>query len=172
MRQLPISRSIVTIAALSVAILLLLLLPSIVGKGSQHVEVQAHITALGAASSNFRELVLRLRHGVTNNYDAGNHLERAIVEHQGHLRQVIADIPELKDYLDSYLQSGQFRNNQWEQFKQYNAVVRNSLHYFQTGLPQFIEIAHSSKLSDKVNASLSSLNTYILLFALGETVDG
>ncbi len=171
MRPVSISRTIVTLTSLSVVILLVLLLPSILGKGSHHVQVQAHTSALRAASSGFRELVIRLRHGVTNNYDAANYLERNIVEHEGHLVQIIKDIPALKGYLDSYLQSGKSRNSSWEQFKQQNAVVRNSLRYFQTGLPQFIDIAQSTNLPDAVDASLSSLNTSVLLFALGESVD-
>lgn len=171
MRQGVISRAVVAFTSLSVAILLVLLLPSILGRGSHHVLLQSHINALRTSSSSFRELVIRLRHGVTNNYDAANYLERNIIEHQGHLKQIVFDIPELKIYLDSYLQSGQFYNYQWEEFKQQNAVVRNSMRYFQTGLPQFIEMAQSSNLPDKVNASLSNLNTSVLLYALGESAN-
>ncbi|MEJ2529765.1 MAG: EAL domain-containing protein, partial [Gammaproteobacteria bacterium] len=126
---------------------------------------------LRAASSGFRELVIRLRHGVTNNYDAANYLERNIAEHEMHLVRIVKDIPALQGHLDSYLQSGKSRDNNWEHFKQQNAVVRNSLRYFQTGFPQFIEIAQSLRLPDKVDASLSSLNTSVLLFALGEGGD-
>lgn len=171
MKPVSVRHATITLASLFAVILLVLLLPSILDKGNRHVQVQEHITALRSVSSSFRELVIKLRHGVTYNYDEANFLEQRIGEHQKHLTQIIDGPPKLRELLDSYLQSDRLRENEWEWFKQHNAVVRNSMHYFQTGLPQLLEIAQASKLPDKVDVYLSNLNTSVLLFAMGEHQD-
>jgi PAS domain S-box-containing protein len=147
------------------------MMPGMLGKESRLILAQEHTTALRSISSGFRELVISLRHGVTFNYDTANNLEQKISKHQDQLVKIIEDLPELGQHLKPYLQSASHRNEQWEQFKFHNAVVRNSMRYFQTGLPQFLEYANSSNLPDVVTAELSSLNTSVLLFALGERKD-
>ena len=168
MRKISKSHAIITLTSLFIVLLLALMMPRIIGKENRLVLAQEHITALRSMSSGFRELVISLRHGVTYNYDTANNLEGSITKHQEHLTNIVKDLPELNEYLKPYLLSSELRNEQWEQFKYHNAIVRNSMRYFQTGLPQFLEYAHSSNLPDSVDQQLSSLNTSVLLFALGE----
>ncbi len=171
MRQVKTSHAILTLTSLSMVILLALFMPGIIDKGIRHVHVQEHTIALRSVSSSFRELVISLRHGVTYNYDKANYLEEQISQHQNMLREMIDSPTELKEILDSYIQLSEQRKQQWEHFKQYNAIVRNSMHYFHTGLPRLLELAQSSNLPDKVDVYLSNLNTSVLLFALGEGLD-
>lgn len=171
MKKITKSSALITLTSLSIVLLLALVMPSIIGKENRLVLAREHITALRSVSSGFRELVISLRHGVTYNYDTANSLEWSIADHQKQLTRIIEDLPELNKHLQPYLQSASQRNEQWEQFKFHNAIVRNSMRYFQTGLPQFLKYADASNLPDSVNQQLSSLNTSVLLFALGERKD-
>ena len=165
------SHAIINAVSLTVVLLLALMIPSINGKESHLALTQQHIIALRSISSGFRELVISLRHGVTYNYDTANSLEQNITDHQEGLKRSAKNLPELNKHIKPYLESSSQRRENWEQFKFHNAVVRNSMRYFQTGLPQFLEYAHSSNLPVIVNEQLSSLNTAVLLFALGERRD-
>ena len=165
------SHTIITVISLSVVVVLALMMTSRIGKENHLLVTQQHIIALRSLSSGFRELVISLRHGMTYNYDTANSIEQSITDHQKGLSEIIESLPEQNKQIKTYLDSSSQRREHWEQFKFHNAVVRNSMRYFQTGLPQFLEYAHSSNLPVTVSEQISALNTAVLLFALGERRD-
>lgn len=161
----------VLIVGVAVLLLLTLILPGWGGRVEQHEAIRAKIETLQANESRLRELVIGLRHGVTANYDEANAWLQRSSEINQAMRADLADIPDLSSDFEAYRQAGLTRQTDWEDFKRHNAVVRNSLRYFQMDLPLLIRSLQRHAHRDSIHETLATLNTDLFLQALGSTQD-
>lgn len=145
-----------------------LLLPAVMGEVSSHEAVRARLESLQTGESRFRELIIRLRHGMTSNYDEANlWMSRAQDDRAELAREVGADI-ELRPLLERYLGVMQPQESRWNDFKLRNALVRNSLRYFQSDAVNFIRVLPNDPNGDVLHHELVALNNALFLQALGE----
>ena len=171
MKQVRRSHATIALIGLALVLLMLLFLPSVLGKAERHEIIRAQIEGLQTASSRFHELVLSLRHGVTANYDEANSWERQLTLAQDKLALLVEDIPELKSGIQEYQQAYLHRSEQWEAFKRHNAVLRNSLSYFQTDLPKLLVHLHKAGMPASGDEFVATFSANLLLLALGEGAD-
>ncbi|MCG8425742.1 MAG: diguanylate cyclase, partial [Chromatiales bacterium] len=157
--------------ALITTLFIVTLAPNVLNYGEQHILIQADIETLQSASSRFRELVTGLKHGMVSNYDEANYWRSRTVKLEKQLSKRIKDHPQLGALYKQYQNSTKHHCQIWELFKFNNAIVRNSLSYFQTGFPLFIKQLHTLGLPDFVDENLSILNIELYQLALGENLD-
>ena len=145
------------------------LLPAVLGKVSSLEALRARLETLQTEESRFRELVIRLRHGVSSNYDEANQWMNRIQRNQAELvRQVGADV-QLRPQLERYQRAVQSREEQWNDFKLRNALVRNSLRYFQSDASNLMRALPSDLSGEVLRHELMRLNNALFLQALGES---
>ena len=163
------ARRIVVGVAISATLLALVLLPGVKGNVAQHESLRARLESLQFSESRFRELVIGLRHGLTNNYDEANGWMGRILADREALARGVADMPELKSLWLRYDTAIRNQETQWNDFKQRNAVLRNSLRYFQSDALSFVRrMPHASVGGVDMHHELMALNNALFLQALGE----
>ncbi|MDP2833331.1 MAG: EAL domain-containing protein [Pseudomonadota bacterium] len=154
--------------ALCTALLAGLLLPAVLG-GVERLELlRARLERLQVAQSRFRELVIGLRHGITNNYDEGNDwMARILRERAGLAGEVAQDIALHRLWMP-YYQSVRSQEALWNDFKRRNALVRNSLRYFQSDAIQFAQALPNVAAGGALHHELMALNNLLFMQGLGE----
>ena len=144
------------------------LLPAVLGKVTSHETLRARLETLQSQESRFRELVIHLRHGVISNYDEANQWMQWMLDNRSALSAQIDDDNRLRPILDRYLQAVQSQELQWNDFKFRNALVRNSLRYFQNDAVNFMRTLPNDVSGDVLQHELMTLNNALFLQALGE----
>jgi diguanylate cyclase (GGDEF)-like protein/PAS domain S-box-containing protein len=144
------------------------LLPAVLGDLSSQEGLRARLETLQMQESRFRELVIRLRHGVTTNYDEANQWMRQIRDYQAELVREASSNARLRTLLEQYGNAVEHQETQWNDFKLRNALVRNSLRYFQSDAASFMRNLPGDVTGDVLRQSLMSLNNALFLQALGE----
>ncbi len=150
-----------------VAVATVLLMPGVVGEVERHEILRARIAALQVAHSRLRELVIGLRHGVGANYDEANAWVARIHADQTALAAEIARVPALRAAWTDYRDAERNLEMRWEDFKLRNAVVRNSLRYFQSDAPRFMRGLPAG--GDVGQHEIAALGNALFLQALGES---
>jgi len=158
----------VLVGAALVLLAAVLLFPAVLGGVAGHEALRARLEPLQAAESRFRELVIRLRHGVTSNYDEANHWMREISAHRNALIDEVGQDARLKPHLDGYLQAVAEMEVAWNDFKLRNALVRNSLRYFQSDSASLLRRLPHDIQGGILHHELVALNNALFLRALGE----
>ncbi|MBU1663836.1 MAG: PAS domain S-box protein, partial [Gammaproteobacteria bacterium] len=159
--------------ALCTALLAGLLLPAVMG-GVERLELlRARLERLQVAQSRFRELVIGLRHGITNNYDEGNDWMARIQRERAGLAGEVAQDIALHRLWMPYYQSVRDQDALWNDFKRRNALVRNSLRYFQSDAIQFAQALPVSPnaataAGGALHHELMALNNLLFMQGLGE----
>jgi len=144
------------------------LLPAVLGKVTSHETLRARLEALQSQESRFRELVIHLRHGVIANYDEANQWMQWMLDNRSALSAQITADNRLRPLLDRYLQAVQSQELQWNDFKFRNALVRNSLRYFQNDAVNFMRDLPNDVSGNVLHHELMTLNNALFLQALGE----
>jgi len=144
------------------------LMPAVLGNLSSQEALRARLETLQMQESRFRELVIRLRHGVTTNYDEANLWMRQIRANQAQLVRETGSHEQLKTLLERYRSAVEHQEMQWNDFKMRNALVRNSLRYFQSDAASFMRNLPGDVTGDVLRQSMLSLNNALFLQALGE----
>jgi diguanylate cyclase (GGDEF)-like protein/PAS domain S-box-containing protein len=145
-----------------------MMLPRVIGDAANYEAIRARVERLQAAESRLRELVIGLRHGVTSNYDEANHWVTYIQAEQAALAHDVATDAVLQPIWSQYQQSGKIREVLWNDFKRRNAVVRNSLRYFQTDALNFMHTLPEDPIGATLHDVLMALNNALFMQALGE----
>ena len=158
----------VLMVVLLVAILPFYFLPAILGDVASHASLRARLERLQTEESRFRELAIHLRHGVTSNYDEANYWLRSILDDQTGLVREVGTRENLRPLLDAYLRAVDGREQRWEDFKLRNALIRNSLRYFQSDAENFMRNLPKDVVGDTLHHELIVLNNALFLLALGE----
>lgn len=156
---------------LGISALLLLagfFLPAVLGNLSGKEALRARLATLQMEESRFRELVIRLRHGVTSNYDEANQWMNRIRANQAALARESGDSAEFDALLKGYQQAVEDQDTQWNDFKLRNALVRNSLRYFQSEALNFMRVLPGDYTGEALRQTLMTLNNALFLQALGE----
>ena len=156
------------IALLGAALAAGYFLPAVLGEVASHEALRARLEGLQISESRFRELVIRLRHGVTSNYDEANQWLSRIRGDQLELAREVGSDTTLLPLLDSYLRAVKSQEPQWNDFKLRNALVRNSLRYFQNDAVNFMRVLPNDVVGDTLHHELMVLNNALFLQALGE----
>ncbi len=144
------------------------LLPGVRGDAQRHERVRAHITALELAHGRLRELVIGLRHGIGANYDEGNAWLARIQAEQAALAEEIENLPALHASWQGYREAVVSLEQHWEDFKLRNALVRNSLRYFQSDALAFMRALPSNADGNALRLQLATLSQQLFMRALGE----
>jgi len=165
-RQLQI---VLLIAILGAAAAAAVMLPTVLGEVASHEALRARLESLQTGESRFRELVIRLRHGVTSNYDEANQWLVRIHNDQVELNRQIGSQDTLMPLLKAYKQAEKAQEFQWNDFKLRNALVRNSLRYFQKDAVNFMRDLPDDVTGDILHHELLALNNALFLQALGES---
>lgn len=152
----------------AVVLLAGIFLPAVFGKLSDKEALRARLATLQMEESRFRELVIRLRHGVTSNYDEANQWMNRIRANQAELAREPGGDAEFDALLKGYQQAVQDQDTQWNDFKLRNALVRNSLRYFQSDALDFMRVLPNDYTGEALRQTLMSLNNALFLQALGE----
>lgn len=161
-------KALVAVVALG-GVLAAILVPGVMGAVAQHESLRARLENLQVAESRFRELVIALRHGLTSNYDEANGWMARIVTQRAELGREAAKVPELALAWQRYSQAIRDQETQWEDFKQRNAVVRNSLRYFQSDALKIVGLLPQSGVGGvDMHHEMMRLNNALFLQALGE----
>jgi diguanylate cyclase (GGDEF)-like protein/PAS domain S-box-containing protein len=156
------------LAVLASALGAALLLPAVLGGLAEHEAVRARLEHLQTGESRFRELVIRLRHGVTSNYDEANLWMSRIRADREALNREAAGVTSLRPLLARYEAAVTNQEAQWNDFKLRNAVVRNSLRYFQSDAVNFMRQLPKDTLGNTLHNELVALNNALFMQALGE----
>ena len=143
-------------------------LPAVLGDVASHEALRARLENLQMAESRMRELVIRLRHGVTSNYDEANQWMKRIRGEQSDLAREVGVDANLKLFLEPYQRAVQAQEVQWNDFKLRNALVRNSLRYFQSDAVNFMRALPNDITGNILHHELIVLNNALFLQALGE----
>lgn len=171
MKAIQARKALVVVAVLA-GLLAAVLLPGVMGNVAQHESLRARLENLQFSESRFRELVIALRHGLTNNYDEANGWMARIQADRSGLAGEVADVPELKSVWQPYDQAVRSQETQWNDFKQRNAVVRNSLRYIQSDALNFVRrMSHATSGGVDMHHELMVLNNALFLQALGEGLE-
>jgi diguanylate cyclase (GGDEF)-like protein/PAS domain S-box-containing protein len=147
------------------------LLPSVMGGVERLETLRASLERLQMAQSRFRELVIGLRHGVTNNYDEANGWMARIQEERAGLAVELARDIALHHVWMPYYQAVRGQEALWDDFKRRNALVRNSLRYFQVDALQFAQALPHHGAGDALRNEVMALNNLLFMAALGEGGD-
>ncbi len=157
------------LSVLGVIVLAGLMLPAVMGGVERLEALRARMERLQLSQSRFRELVIGLRHGVTNNYDEANDwMARILLERAGLAAEVARDI-DLHRIWMPYYQSVRDQEALWNDFKRRNALVRNSLRYFQSDALQYARSLPDLASGDVLRQELLALNNVLFMQALGES---
>ena len=148
---------------------LVLLWPGAQGQVEQLESLRARIEYLQFGESRFRERVISLRHGLVNNYDEANTWMARIQEARAAVAREAADVPELAPLWGAYEQAVRHQPSVWEDFKTRNAVVRNSLRYFQSDALNFLRRLPREGQAGTLSLELMTLSNAVNLQALGES---
>ena len=119
------------------AVLLAATLPALQDGVGRLESLRTRMEGLEVAQGRYRELVIGLRHGVTSNYDEANAWMARILEQRAALAAEVAMDIALHRLWLPYHQAVQDQEALWNDFKRRNALVRNSLHYFQSDALHF-----------------------------------
>ena len=144
------------------------ILPAVLGEVASHEALRARLESLQTAESRFRELIIRLRHGMTTNYDEANLWMSRIQGDRIELAREVGADADLRPLLDRYLGVVQSQESTWNDFKLRNALVRNSLRYFQNDAVNFMRALPNDLNGDVLHHDLLTLNNALFLQALGE----
>jgi diguanylate cyclase (GGDEF)-like protein/PAS domain S-box-containing protein len=156
------------LAVLGLALGAVLVLPAVLGEVAGHEAVRARLETLQTGESRFRELVIRLRHGVTTNYDEANQWMRRISAERAALARDVAGDARLAALHGGYREAVDGQETRWNDFKLRNALVRNSLRYFQSDAVNFMRQLSDDFVGDTLHHELMVLNNALFLQALGE----
>jgi diguanylate cyclase (GGDEF)-like protein/PAS domain S-box-containing protein len=155
-------------SVLAAALIAGLFLPAVLGEVASHEALRARLESLQTAESRFRELVIRLRHGVTSNYDEANQWLSRIRSDQAELAREVGTDANLRPLLEPYQKAVKSQESQWNDFKLRNALVRNSLRYFQSDAVNFMRELPNDIVGNSLHHELMVLNNALFLQALGE----
>ncbi|MFO7543623.1 MAG: EAL domain-containing protein [Thiobacillus sp.] len=145
-----------------------LLLPSVMGGVERLEELRARMERLQLAESRFREQVIALHHGVAGNYDEANGwMTRIKHERAGLAAEMAQDITVHRIWMN-YYKANQNQEALWDDFKQRNALVSNSLRYFQSDAPAFAATLPPTGLARSLHHELMLLNNVLFMQALEE----
>jgi diguanylate cyclase (GGDEF)-like protein/PAS domain S-box-containing protein len=142
------------------------LVPRVIGNLDRYERTRAHIEHLQAGENRLRELVISLRHGISGNYDEGNEWLRRIQSEQALLLDEVARDPVLQPLWNDYRAASKDAQEGWETFKLDNALVRNSLHYFQASTLEFTERLPDTPAWVPMHHDLMRLSTSLFTHAL------
>jgi diguanylate cyclase (GGDEF)-like protein/PAS domain S-box-containing protein len=157
------------LAALALAVLAVAwLLPEVRGDAERYERARARITALEVAHGRLRELTIGLRHGIGANYDEGNAWLARILAEQTALAAEIDHLPALHAPWQAYREAEASLEQHWEDFKLGNAVVRNSLRYFQSDALAFMRALPATAEGNRLRQQLATVSQQLLMRALGE----
>lgn len=156
------------LAALALALAAGALLPVVRGEVASHEALRARMESLQLAESRFRELVIRLRYGVTSNYDEANQWLNRIRHDQAELARQVGSNKALLPLLKAYQRAAQSRELLWDDFKLRNALAHNSLRYFQTGAVDFMRSLPNDPAGRTLRHELLVFNNALIQQALGE----
>ncbi|MDO9227422.1 MAG: EAL domain-containing protein [Pseudomonadota bacterium] len=156
------------LAALAVMLLAGLSLPLVMGGVERLETLRASLERLEVAQSRYRELVIGLRHGVTNNYDEANDWMARIQRERAELAARVASDITLHRIWMPYYKAVRNQETLWNDFKRRNALVRNSLRYFQIDAPRFARALPSNGAGGTLKHELMALNNQLFMQALGE----
>ncbi len=146
-------------------------IPAVLSQVTVYEAVRARLESLQSGESRFRELVIRLRHGVSGNYDEANLLLVHMGEDLAALDREVGGDERLAPLLVQYRAAIREREAHWNDFKQHNAVIRNSLRYFQTDAVGFVARLPVDPVGSTLHGELLALNNALFLGALGEGGD-
>jgi diguanylate cyclase (GGDEF)-like protein/PAS domain S-box-containing protein len=167
MKRLSLDRSLLLWGG--VALLALgLLWPGSRGQVEHQESLRARIEYLQFGESRFRELVISLRHGLANNYDEANTWMARILEARAGVARDVGAMAELAPAWVAYEQAVRHQSPVWEDFKSRNAVVRNSLRYFQNDALNFLRHLPREGQAGTLSLELMVLSNALNLQALGE----
>jgi diguanylate cyclase (GGDEF)-like protein/PAS domain S-box-containing protein len=144
------------------------LLPGMMGNVEWLETLRARMERLEAAQSRFRELAIGLRHGVTSNYDEANAWLAIVLRERAGLAGEVARNIALHRRWMPYYQSVRDQEAQWNDFKRRNALVRNSLRYFQSDALHFVRALPDAGAGRLLHHDLLELNNALFMRALGE----
>lgn len=164
-RQARVGLALLAVLAISLAAMLL---PSVMGGVERLEALRARLERLEVAQSRFRELVIGLRHGVSNNYDEANSWFRHITKERAGLAAEVAHDITLHRVWLPYFQTVRNQEVLWDDFKWRNALVRNSLRYFQADALEFARHLHAGGDGGHLQRELLALNNGLFMQALGE----
>ena len=156
------------VVVLLATVLLLAMLPGILGRTAQLEAMRARLENLQFSESRFRELVISLRHGLISNYDEANGWMSRILMERRAIDLDMADMPKLKTQWGRYAVAVQGQEALWNDFKRRNAVVRNSLRYFQSDALHLVELLPHEGQGERLHHDLIWLSNNLFLEALGE----
>ncbi len=157
------------LAALAVAVLAVAWsLPEVRGDVERHERARARITALEVAHGRLRELTIGLRHGIVNNYDEGNAWLARIQAEQAALSAELEHLPALRAPWRAYHRAETSLEQHWEDFKLRNALVRNSLRYFQSDALEFMRALPATTEGNRLRQQLATVSQQLFMHALGE----
>ena len=128
--------------------------------------LQARVPILLNQENSMKVAVVRLRYGLDNNYDVLNRYFETI---RAHLQQVESQ-PMPDDFdrrIGAYGQIVRQEIELAEAFKYQNAVVRNSLRYFQSDSLRLVESLPHSQAGQLLQHDLTRLSNAVLLASLG-----
>jgi diguanylate cyclase (GGDEF)-like protein/PAS domain S-box-containing protein len=157
------------VVALAAAALAGMLLPGVIGGVERYEILRARIEQLQGAEGRFRELVIGLRHGISNNYDEANAWMALILAERASLAEGVVRVPELRNLWGHYLDSVRDQDATWNDFKRRNALVRNSLLYFQNDAQKFARGLPNFAGGANLHYELMALDNALFLRALGES---
>ena len=146
-------------------------IPAVLSQVTVYEAVRARLESLESGESRFRELVIRLRHGVSGNYDEANLLLVRMGGDLAALDREVGGDERLAPLLVQYRAAIREREAHWNDFKQHNAVIRNSLRYFQTDAVGFVARLPVDPVGSTLHGELLALNNALFLGALGEGGD-
>ena len=150
------------------AVLLAATLPALQDGVGRLESLRTRMEGLEVAQGRYRELVIGLRHGVTSNYDEANAWMARILEQRAALAAEVAMDIALHRLWLPYHQAVQDQEALWNDFKRRNALVRNSLHYFQSDALHFARALADVGAGSEMQHELLGLNNTLFLLALGE----
>lgn len=164
----PTPRQGILAALVFAALAVVWLLPGVRGDTERHERARARITALEVAHGRMRELAIGLRHGIGANYDEGNAWLARIQLEQTALAAELDHLPALRAPWQAYRDAESSLEQHWEDFKLRNALVRNSLRYFQSDALEFMRALPSNAEGNRLRQQLATVSQQLFMHALGE----
>ena len=156
------------LGAIWALLLAALLLPPVMGGVERLESLRARLERLEVAQSHFRERVISLRHGLSNNYDEANGWMARIQEERAGLAADVARDIALHRVWMPYYRAVREQESLWDDFKQRNALVRNSLRFFQVDALDFARGLPNSGATASLHHELMAFTNHLFMQALGE----
>lgn len=121
--------------------------------------------------SQFRESLLRNRHGVAHNYDAMINRHAALRKGAALLKSLPVPVSEIRAAIQAYEDFLQQESEQLETFKSLNAAVRNATRYYQFEALRLIETLADTPANRQLKRKLQAFALDAALLAAGGVAD-